>query len=128
MIIDLKRVFDLMRNNTTLNMLTLIDTPHNVLESLIEEPHIPRDYPLIMDYLVPLIEDSGCIIESLGDDYYTDLEVELEKLQIFIDAYLANFIQPNLRDTTIEYEVIKWLGGTTVFLLANPQGAMRYER
>lgn len=106
----------------------MVSTPHDILESLIEEPMLPRDCPLIMEYLHEAMIQDELVGNLTSNDYFDELEIALEKLQIHTDMFLSNFHKIATGDKTVEYEVLKWLSGTQALISINPEGSMRYDR
>lgn len=128
MIVDLSSIVKKMKDDRHISIACMIGTPHDILESLIEEPLLPRDCPLIMEYLHEAMTQDALVGNLTSSDYFDELEIALEKLQIHTDIFLSNFHKSITGDVTVEYEVLKWLSGTEALISINPEGSMRYDR
>lgn len=139
MLVDLAPVIKKLRDSDHLRLASLWTSPHEIIESLVEEPMVPRDAPLFMERLQEILEQSELITpELLGKDYFeqpnfdgdffTELEIELEKLQLYIDVFLENFHRSVSQGNIVEYELVRWLGRTQALFALRIEGNKEYGR
>jgi hypothetical protein len=138
MLVDMSPIIKRLRDNEHLRTAALHTSPHYIIEGLLEEPMGPRECPLVFPYIQQVLEEAPPVSPVvLGRDYFVqpvidadflaELEIELEKLQLYMDMYLQSFHEEMTQGQTIEAELIKWLGAYQALIAVRVDGASRYD-
>lgn len=116
-IVDLKPLFEAIKKSQALSLACRFCTVHDLIKSVIEEPTGPSEYPICMDYVLTQMDTKIDPMVSVSCDELDDLEIEIEKLQVYADTYLLSYIPMPCKDIEIQYRLLKWLGGTCCVLM-----------
>lgn len=138
MLVDLSPVINQIRSNVHLRTAALHTSPHYIIEGLLEEPIGPRECPLVFPYIQQVLEEAPRVSRRLlGKDYFeqpiidadflVELEIELEKLQLYMDMYLQSLHGDVTQGKPIEAELIKWLGAYQALIAVSIDGASGYD-
>lgn len=89
-----------------------------IIESLIEEELSPSEYPRVMDIVSEYVDKRPDVANVLTDDTLTIAAIQLEHYQLVLDGYLTRRLSK--KQECLRYEVVRWLGDTTLAVSINP--------
>lgn len=91
-------------------------SPGDILQGLIEEPMVAHEYPIIMDDIFAKIEANPHLSAIMDEDFFSNIDIELEKLQICAHAMLQNFLNPRYQESFTEFKIHRWIGSTSAIM------------
>lgn len=86
-----------------------------MVELLVQEPHLPREYPYIMDAIVDEIDKDTKYAEELEGNSLEVLSIVLEQIQLDLDERILRKLPEH--QVSKQYEVKRWLSDTTAIVV-----------
>lgn len=117
-IVDLRVPIESISKDRTLWLIRDIFDIEEIVESLIEEPALPREYPDIMDMVSDRVDKSKELQGLVDHSTLEVMSMMLEVHQQSLDQEILRFLDPSIE--SISYEVTRWLNPTTVIISVNP--------
>lgn len=117
-IVDLRVPIESIIKDRALWLVRDIFDIEEIVESLIEEPAVPREYPDIMDMVSDRVDKSKELQGLVDHSTLEVMSMMLEVHQQSLDQEILRFLSPSIE--SISYEVTRWLNPTTVVISVNP--------
>lgn len=88
-----------------------------IVESLLNEEWLPREYPAIMDIISDYVDKRPDIQNVISDDALDVLSIRLQSYQYRIDGIIQDFVTEP--EYSYRYEVVRWLGDSGAIIAIN---------
>lgn len=86
-----------------------------MVELLVQEPHLPREYPYIMDAIVDELDKDTKYAQELEGNSLDVLSIVLEQIQLDLDERILRKLPEH--QVSKHYEVKRWLSDTTAIVV-----------